>query len=222
MTVEANHSKSKRPRRVVLAVVLWITLTQPVLSQIASNSHPTVYSGRAAAARVDALFAPWSKSDTPGAAMSVIKDGKVLLKKGYGLANLESKKPITPDTVFLLASVTKQFTAMAIMMLAERGKLKYEDALTKFFPEFRRHAEKVTVRHLLTHTAGFPEYDDLWVKNGTVDSDWPRSAKTKPSTFEPTSKDVMKLMAQQQLEFTPGEKWEYSNSGYVILAQIVE
>jgi CubicO group peptidase (beta-lactamase class C family) len=128
-----------------------------------------------------------------------------------------------PETVFRLASITKQFTAMSIMMLAERGKLKYEDSLARFFPEFPPYASKVTVRHLLNHMAGFPEYDELWLKNGKIDSDWPRSSKTKPSSFEPRSKDAIRLLAQiKKPGFPPGTEFRYSNSGYVILAQIVE
>jgi CubicO group peptidase (beta-lactamase class C family) len=180
-------------------------------------------SDRTAADKVDALLAPWSKGDTPGVAVLVIKDGKVLLKKGYGLASLETKKPIGPDTAFLLGSITKPFTAMAIMILAERKKLHYDDPLSKFFPEFPPYAEKVTIRHLLNHTAGFPEYDDLFVKSGKMDSDWPRSAKSKPSRFEPTSKDALQILSQEkELQFTPGDQYKYSNSGYMILAQIVE
>src|SRR6185369_9857389 len=141
----------------------------------------------------------------------------------YGLANLENGTRITPETRFLLASVTKQFTAMAIMMLAEQGKLGYDDRVTKFFPEFSPFAGSVTIRQLLNHTAGFPEYEDLFVQKGLVDRDWPRSATTARSSFEPTARDALKLLAaEKQLEFTPGEKWSYSNSGYVILAQIVE
>src|SRR5262245_20167168 len=114
--------------------------------------------------KVDRLFAPWSKGDSPGAAVIVVKDGQILLKKGYGLANLENKKPIEPDTAFLLGSITKQFTAMAIMMLAERGNLRYENPLSKFLPEFPPYARQITIRHLLNHMAGFPEYDDLFSK----------------------------------------------------------
>ena len=158
-----------------------------------------------------------------GAAVIVIRNGQVLFEKGYGLANLETRTPIRPDTAFLLASLTKQFTAMAVMMLAERGKIRYEDPLTRFFPHFPLYAQKITVRHLLNHTAGFPEYDDLWIRSGKVDHDWPRSSATRPSTFEPTSRDALNLLAQQKsLDFDPGEKWKYSDSGYVILAQIVE
>lgn len=168
-------------------------------------------------------MAPWSQGDTPGAAILIIQEGQVVLKKGYGLANLESQKPVTPDTAFLLASVTKPFTAMAVMMLAERGKLQYDDPLTKFFPQFPPYAHQITVRHLLHHTAGLPEYEDLFLKSGKLDQDYPRSAKAPQSPFEPTSKDTLALLAQVMApRFAPGEQYEYSNSGYVLLAQIVE
>lgn len=175
------------------------------------------------ATRVAALFLPLEKGDTPGAAVIVIKEGRVLLKTGYGVANLETGQRITPDTAFLLASVTKQFTAMAVMILAERGKLNYEDSLSKFFPRFPSFAREITVRKLLNHTAGLPEYEGLFLKQRLIDRDWPRSGKSQRSLFEPTSKDVLKLLAEEKkLRFRPGDKFEYSNSGYVVLAQIVE
>ena len=211
-------------KRVFVSTVLVLALITLALAQTdiqRVDSRPD--SDRTAADKVDALLAPWSKGDTPGAAVLVIKDGKVLLKKGYGLASLETRKPIDPDTVFLLGSITKPFTAMAIMILAEQKKLRYEDSLSKFLPEFSPYAQKVTIRHLLQHTAGFPEYDDLFVKSGKMDSDWPRSVKSKPSSFEPTSKDALQILAQvKELQFTPGDQYKYSNSGYMILAQIVE
>jgi len=109
------------------------------------------------------------------------------------------------------------------MILKDRGQLKYGDPLSKFFPEFTPYAQTVTVRHLLNHTAGFPESDALWPQDARVDHDWPRSSKTKPSSFEPTSKETLNLLAQvKELCFTPGAKYHYSNSGYVILGQIVE
>jgi CubicO group peptidase (beta-lactamase class C family) len=173
--------------------------------------------------RVDALFSRWDHPDTPGAAVIVIQNGKVLLKKGYGLADLESRRPITSDSDFLLASVTKQFTAMAIMILQERKQLSFDDPLSKFFSEFPAYAQSITVRHLLNHLAGFPEYDDLFVATGKIDKNWPRSSKSTRSEFEPTAKDALRLLEDvKTLRFEPGTKFEYSNSGYVILAQIVE
>lgn len=211
-------------KRALVASVLVLAFVTLALSRTDSQLvDPRRDSDKTTADKVDALLASWSKGDTPGAAVIVIKDGKVLLKKGYGLASLENKKPIDPDTAFLLGSVTKQFTTMAIMILAERRKLHYEDSLSKFFPEFPPYAQKITIRHLLQHTAGFPEYDNLFVKSGMIDKDWPRSAKSKPSSFEPTAKDALRMLIQvKEPRFAPGKEFEYSNSGYVILAQIVE
>src|SRR5215213_3855133 len=161
-------------------------------------------------AQVDEIMSAMVRAGAPGAAVMVIQDGKVIHKKGYGLANVEAGTPIDSNTAFDLASVSKQFTAMAIMILAERGKLSYDDPLTKFFPEFPAYASKITVRHLLTHTSGLPDYMASFQKLGKKD-------------FEPTSKDAIRMLSEMpEPRFAPGEKWEYSNSGYVVLAQIVE
>jgi CubicO group peptidase (beta-lactamase class C family) len=123
----------------------------------------------------------------------------------------------------LLASVSKQFTAMAIMILAERGKLSYDDPLSKFFPEFPKYADTITVRHLLNHVAGFPEYEELFMNLGKVDRKWPRSTTTPPSAYEPTARDALLLLATNASpRFPAGQRFEYSNSGYMVLGQIVE
>ncbi|MFL5347105.1 MAG: serine hydrolase [Hyalangium sp.] len=210
----------KRPISLtVLVLALSVFLSPQAYGAPDSRPPPT----NALAEKVDSVMAPWSRGETPGAAIIVIQDGRIVLKKGYGLANLASKKPIEPDTAFLLGSVTKQFTAMAVMMLAERGKLKYDDPLSKFFPEFPPYAQKITVSHLLHHTAGFPEYEDLFLESGKLDKDYPRSAKTPRSSFEPISRDALAILARVKApRFAPGEQYEYSNSNYVILAQLVE
>lgn len=160
-------------------------------------------------ARVDSLIAGLLRSDGPGAAVLVVADGKVVHQKGYGLANLSTRAPITPGTTFDLASVSKQFTAMAIMILAERGQLKYSDSLTRFFPEFPAYASRITVRHLLTHTSGLPDYMDVY--------------RQRADGSEPSSRDVAGMIASVDTPyFAPGRKFEYSNSAYVLLAQIVE
>jgi CubicO group peptidase (beta-lactamase class C family) len=172
---------------------------------------------------VDHLFAGYSDCEGPGAAVMVIQDGTILLKRFYGLADVDLKVAIGDDTQFLLASVTKQFTAMAIMILQENNRLRYDDPLSEFFNHFPSYAEKITVRHLLNHTSGLPEFDCLFVKAGSIDVDWPRSSRWPPSGYEPTSKDVLNLLARQPtLRFNPGDRFEYDNSGYVVLAQIVE
>ncbi|MBV9959161.1 MAG: beta-lactamase family protein [Acidobacteria bacterium] len=163
-------------------------------------------------AQVDALMSRWSQGRTPGAAVIIIKDGEVLYRKGYGLANLESGTSISPATPFDIASVAKQFTAMAVMMLVERGKLSYTDSPAKFFPELAPFAQQVSIRHLLNHTSGLPDYSIYWKEGEKLNRDHARH----------TSEDVLKFLAQQKkLNFAPGEKWEYSNSGYVVLALIV-
>ncbi len=112
---------------------------------------------------------------------------------------------------------------MAVMILAERGKLSYDDPLRKFFPEFSSDADSITVRHLLNHVGGLPEYEELFVELGKVDREWPRSITTKPSAYEPTAADALRLLAEHgKPRFRPGERYEYSNSGYLILAQVVE
>jgi CubicO group peptidase (beta-lactamase class C family) len=162
----------------------------------------------AKSAQVDALFAPLKQSDQPGVAVLVIQDGKVVHNKGYGLARIETKEAIGPETAFELASVSKQFTAMAVMILAERGKLSYEDPLSKYFPEFPPYAQKVTIRNLLTHTSGLVDVvNATWFKPG----------------YQPTSKEVAAFfLKESNIKSAPGEKFEYNNAGYMLLALIVE
>jgi CubicO group peptidase (beta-lactamase class C family) len=164
-----------------------------------------------ASAKVDALLARTVRAGGPGAAVMVISDGRVVHQKGYGLADVENRIPITPRTTFDLASVSKQFTAMAIMMLAERGKLALSDPISGFFPELPAYASRVTIRHLLTHTSGLPHYTELH--------------RNRPAGVpeEPSSRDVVTMLATvPQPLFTAGDRFEYNNSGYVLLAQIVE
>jgi CubicO group peptidase (beta-lactamase class C family) len=173
--------------------------------------------------RVDVLFSEYSKGRVPGAAVMVIDKGKILYKNCYGLADIDQNVPIRNDTAFLLASVTKPFTAMAVMILYHRKLLRYDDPLSDFFPQFPTYARQITVRHLLNHTSGLPAFDCLLAKAGMVDIDWPRLSTSQPSSFEPTSKDVLDLLARQKkLRSRPGDRFEYDNSGYVVLAQIVE
>lgn len=198
-----------RPSRIPLLLVPALLAPGPLSAQ--------------AAAEVDRLLAPFSAGNSPGATILIIQDGRVLLKKGYGLADLRTRAPIGPETPFLLGSLSKAFTAMAVMILAERGRLGYDDPLSKHLPEFHGAAGQVSLRQLLHHTGGFPEFEALLLANGQIGFDWPRSASGPSSPIEPTSQDVLALLAQvRDLRFAPGTKWEYSNSGYVILAQVVE
>src|SRR5579871_3242954 len=115
--------------------------------------------------RVDAVFADMDKSDSPGGALLVIDRDQVVYRRGYGLADLETGEPITSDSSFYLASLSKQFTAMAIVLLAERNQLGYDDPLPKHFPQFPLWGRGITIRHLLHHTSGLPDYINLFTAN---------------------------------------------------------
>lgn len=158
--------------------------------------------------KLDGLFGEYNRPGAPGASVMVIRNGKILFAKGYGLANVEEKVPCSTNTNFRLASVTKQFTAMAVMMLAERKKLSLDERLVDFFPEFPEYGRAITLRHLLTHTSGLPDYEDL-IPKGTE--------------IPVLDRDVLRLlMKQEKTYFPPGSKYRYSNSAYALLALIVE
>jgi CubicO group peptidase (beta-lactamase class C family) len=171
---------------------------------------------------VDAIFDGWTKGARPGVGVAIIQDGNPIHKRGYGLANLEAGFPIDSKTSFRLASLTKQFTAMAIMILAESGQLRYDDPIDQYLPDFSPPSRTVTIRHLLNHTSGVPDYEELYLKAGIIDPDYPASLQEEHKGFEPTFWDAVKLISRERLRFSPSDQWEYSNSGYVLLAGIVE
>ena len=172
---------------------------------------------------LEALLSSYFTEGCPGAAILVSHGNKIIHKKGYGLSDVHTGKRITPNTVFDIGSVSKHFTATGIMMLVEKGKLDYSDRLSEIFPQFPKYAEKITVRHLLYHTSGLKDYEDLLVESGKINEDWTKPAKIVKYEFEPTPDDVIDLLSnQKRLHFNPGEKWQYSNSGYVVLAKIIE
>lgn len=164
--------------------------------------------------RIDALFSGLISSSEPGAAVLVVKEGRVAFEHGYGVADLRTRRRIDTRTNFRLASLTKQFTAAAVMLLVREGKLRYEDSLTGVFPGFPEYGRRITIRHLLNHTSGLLDYEDLMLP---ADPALP---------FERTQiKDtgvLELLMKQNSGKFAPGSRWSYSNSGYVLLGLIVE
>src|SRR5579863_5098916 len=172
-------------------------------------------------ARLDALVAPYREANAPGVVAILIREGRVNWQTAFGLADLETHRPITADTQFELASMTKQFTAMAIMILSEQGKLKFDDTLDKYCPEFPAYARTIHIRDLLHHVSGLPDYEELMV--GKIGDNFFRSSKSPPAAREFTSAEVLKTLSRQpKLKFTPGSRFEYSNSGYEVLGQIVE
>jgi len=161
---------------------------------------------------VDSIFAPWSRTTTPGCAVGVDRGGMPLLRRAYGMANLETGTPWTTNTISESGSVAKQFTAAAVVLLAQDGVLSLEDDITKWIPEVKGFGRKITVRHLLTHTSGLPDrYTLHQVQNrpaGETDHD---------------NREVIAMLAGlRELNFDPGEDYEYSNTGYVVAATIVE
>ena len=168
---------------------------------------PCVAAGQAAA-EVDGLFADFNRPGVPGASMMAIRDGKAVCRRAYGMADLEAGTAATTATNYRLASVTKQFTAMAILMLMERGRLSLDDPLTKFFPDYPAYGKAITVRQMLTHTSGLLAYEDL-VPPGR--------------TAQLHDRDVLDLLKlQDHTYFAPGSQYRYSNTEYAHLALIVE
>ncbi|HEY2116001.1 MAG TPA: serine hydrolase domain-containing protein, partial [Candidatus Angelobacter sp.] len=141
--------------------------------------------------------------------------GHVVFRQGYGVTDLRTLHPIEPNTNFRLASFTKQFTATCIMLLVHDGKLHYDDHLTDIFPEFPAYGKAITIRNLLNHTSGLPDYEDLLM------AQYPNIPEDKiPQILDA---GVLQLLEQQSAgKFPPGSKWEYSNSGYAVLAMAVE
>jgi D-alanyl-D-alanine carboxypeptidase len=158
---------------------------------------------------IDRMLAASYPPSEPGAAVLVVKDGDVLLRKGYGMADLELGVPIEPDMAFEIGSVTKQFTAAAILMLAERGQLRLDDDVTRHLPDFPTQGRKITIEHLLTHTSGIPSYTGI--------QEWQAQSRQ-----EVTVDQLIGFFRDKPLEFEPGERWAYNNSAYVLLGAILE
>ena len=165
--------------------------------------------------QIDALFSKFSSAREPGCAVLVIKDGRAVFRKGYGVADLRTFRAIAPETNFRLASLTKQFTAMAIMLLVHDGELRYEERLTDVFPDFAPYGRGINIRQMLNHTSGLLDYEDILQKQhpGVADEKIPQIKDAA----------VLEMLKRQNTtKFPPGTRWDYSNSGYVLLAQVVE
>jgi len=164
-----------------------------------------------------AIFSAVTQKDEPGLAVLVRKHGRNLFEKGYGVRDLRTRPKIDANTNFRLASFTKQFTAMAIMMLVHDGKLSYDQSLTEIFPDFPAYGMNITIRNLLNHTGGLPDYEDLMAAAETPRNSWIWTPERQIHDAE-----VLKLLeAETKGKFAPGTSWSYSNSGYVILGLIV-
>jgi CubicO group peptidase (beta-lactamase class C family) len=160
--------------------------------------------------KADALFRAWDKENSPGAALGIFQDGRIIYARGYGMANLDYNIPITPQTVFRVGSVSKQFTAMCIALLVEQGKIALGDDIRKVMPEMPAFDPPVTIRHMLHHTSGLRDYLILQGLAG------------RSGGYYYTSPEVVDLLSRQRsLNFKPGDQYSYSNSGFFLLAQMV-
>jgi len=148
-------------------------------------------------------------ADEPGAAAIVVRDGEILLRRGYGMADLEHGIPMRPDHVFRIGSITKQFTGVAILMLVDEGLLSLDDPLTRFFPEYPTGGRTVTVEQLLAHTSGIRSYTSM--------PEWEPTQRQDLTVAE-----LIHLFQDQPFDFEPGEDWAYNNSGYILLGAIIE
>ena len=195
---------------IVLVAILAVALS-------ASAPLPEYASGQAyrqtdLTDRVDELFAQWDSEDSPGAAVGIFKDGQIIYARGYGVANLDYGIPLVPQSVLRIGSISKQFVAICIAILAEQGKLSFDDDIRTYLPEMQDYGEPVTIRHLLHHTSGIREYLTLVELIG----------KPEGSGFGYTTQELVDLLArQQELNFSPGDRFSYTNSGYFLLAEII-
>ena len=163
----------------------------------------------------DYIIAQIKRLHVPGASLAIVRDGHITKAQGYGFANLELRSPATKETVYEIGSTSKQFTATAIMMLVEEGKVRLDDTITKYFPEAPQAWSGVTIRHLLTHTSG--------IQNHVAVPHWLDVFRTNLA-FEtaPSRDELLKMFFKLPLEFQPGETWAYDNTGYYLLGIIIE
>jgi CubicO group peptidase (beta-lactamase class C family) len=161
--------------------------------------------------KVDSLFTEWDKPTSPGCALGVIKDGAFIYKRGYGMANLEQNIPISPTSVFDIGSTSKQFAATCVVLLAQKGKLSFDDEVRKYIPELPNYGKPITIRHILTHTSGLRDYPSLMELAGY---------QLETATGRQEALDI--ITRQKALNFNPGDEWLYSNTGFFLASVIVE
>lgn len=171
--------------------------------------HAAPDGGQDVAARIDQVLAATYEADAPGATVIVVKDGKTILRKAYGLADVEHKQPLAPDTPMRLGSITKQFTSTAILMLVDEGKIKLDDDITVYLPDYPSQGKKVTIEHLLTHTSGIVSYTGKPDYMANMQKDL-------------TVRQMVDSFKNDPLEFAPGSRYRYNNSGYFLLGAIIE
>lgn len=192
----------------IAIVVAQIVFAQAKQATVVQHSASRVAATKNLATEIDAIFNQAYTINSPGATVLIAKDDKIIYRKAFGMANLELKVKMKPENVFQLASITKQFTSVAILMLMEQGKLSLKDPLSKYIADFPRGNE-ITLHHLLNHTSGIKSYTNL------------PAFRTK-TRLDMSPEEIISFFKNLPLEFNPNEKYEYSNSGYFLLGYIIE
>jgi CubicO group peptidase (beta-lactamase class C family) len=194
---------------------IWRKVAGGLLASVLASGGWCAANGNGAddkkAAAVDEVFLDLTKAGSPGCALGVYREGKIVYSKGYGLANLEENVAITPQSVFDIGSTSKQFTAASILLLEKQGKLSVNDDIRKYIPELPDYGQKITILHLLNHTSGLRDYLTLMELAGiNIDS-------------VTTDEDALQMIVRQKaLNFAPGSDWLYSNTGFFLLSVIVK
>jgi CubicO group peptidase (beta-lactamase class C family) len=189
-------------------ILLFIALLNVQLLSRVAIAQSQINDTDSLSAEIDELVRTWMREQNiPGVSLAVMRDGKIIKAAGYGLANVELNSPVTPQSVFT-CSIAKQFVATGVMMLVEEGKVALDDKATKYIPNSPTAWKEITIRHLLAHTSGVPDY--AFGPTPLIDS-----------RHDYTEEEVVRLLVGQPLDFRPGEKRSYSNSGYVILGALI-
>lgn len=202
----ANHNKTMIMKKtgiqgavLLSAITLFITVTLAA-QPLNLKKLPADY---------DKVLSEQFKPGETGCAVLVARDGQVIYRKAFGMADLELNVPMRPEMVFRIGSITKQFTAIAILQLMEQGKLSLQDQITKYIPDYPMHGHSITIEHLLTHTSGIKSYTNVPEFESMVRTDM-------------TPEEVIEKIKPLPMEFAPGTKWNYNNSGYFLLGYIIE
>jgi CubicO group peptidase (beta-lactamase class C family) len=177
---------------------------------LAINTLPNSSFGQTPEKQFDKILSEQNFENSPGFAVLVAKNNKVLYRKAFGYANLELDVKLQPDHIFRIGSITKQFTAAAILKLEEEGKLSLQDVITKFIEDYPTHGHTITIEHLLTHTSGIKSYTSM--------KEW--DAEMHKKDFSP--EEMINFFKKEPMDFAPGEEFLYNNSGYFLLGYIIE
>ncbi len=184
----------------ILAFMILISTSGIALTQTISGEDN---------AYIDSLLDSFYKESGPGISLIITKDGKTVMTRSIGKADLKIDKPLKPNSIMPIGSMSKQFTAAAIMKLAEQGKLNLQDDITSFLPAYNSHGKKITIENLLTHTSGIPSYTELKEFGELFSKDVSES-------------DIINFISKEELMFEPATNWSYSNSGYYLLAMVIQ